>query len=140
MFKDGQYFRKKMTQPEEDYGRQDAKRGPKWRATKDHAVCSKHFKDWCQGPSPSHPDPELFEYNQWGSTKNITRSSRTGDTKRRRTEPDTTNSSAAPSDKENIPPSVLKADYFKDIEEVQGDIHVEVDSSSPTSATVSAGM
>ena len=28
------------------------KRGPHWRATKDHAICSKHFIDWCQGPSP----------------------------------------------------------------------------------------
>jgi len=45
------------------------KRGPRWRATKDHAICFKHFINWCQGPSPSHPDPELFAYNQWGKNK-----------------------------------------------------------------------
>lgn len=45
------------------------KRGPTWKATKHHAICSKHFINWCQGPSPSHPDPELFAYNQWGANK-----------------------------------------------------------------------
>lgn len=45
------------------------KRGPTWKATKHHAICSKHFVNWCQGPSPSHPDPELFAYNQWGANK-----------------------------------------------------------------------
>lgn len=47
------------------------KRGPTWRATKDHAICSKHFIDWCKGPSASHPDPELFAYNRWGAGRNL---------------------------------------------------------------------
>lgn len=45
------------------------KRGQKWKATTYYAVCSKHFIDWCKGPSPSHPDPELFGYNQWKAKK-----------------------------------------------------------------------
>lgn len=49
------------------------KRGPKWRASKHHAICSKHFIDWCQGPSPTHPDPELFAYNNWGLKQYVRR-------------------------------------------------------------------
>lgn len=45
------------------------KTGPKWKATKYHAICSKHFISWCNGPSPSHLDPELFGYNQWKTSK-----------------------------------------------------------------------
>ncbi|KAK3895491.1 hypothetical protein Pcinc_000832 [Petrolisthes cinctipes] len=39
-----------------------------------HAICSRHFIDWCQGPSPSHPDPELFAYNNWEKRQYIRRS------------------------------------------------------------------
>ena len=43
------------------------RRGEGWRATRFHAVCSRHFIDWtANGPSPSHPNPELFAYNDWG--------------------------------------------------------------------------
>lgn len=45
------------------------KRGPKWKATRYHAFCSKHFINWCNGPSSSHPNPELFGYNQWKINK-----------------------------------------------------------------------
>ena len=43
------------------------KRGAGWKATKHLRICSKHFKEW-QGnrPSPAHPDPECFAYNNWG--------------------------------------------------------------------------
>lgn len=50
------------------------KRGPKWKATNNHAICSRHFIDWCQGPSPSHPNPELFAYNNWGKKEYVRRS------------------------------------------------------------------
>lgn len=38
-----------------------------WKATRNHAICSKHFIEWGEnGPSPDYPDPLLFEYNGWG--------------------------------------------------------------------------
>ncbi|XP_063857624.1 uncharacterized protein LOC135099123 [Scylla paramamosain] len=37
-----------------------------WKATQNHAVCSLHFLDWNNGPSPEHSDPILFAYNGWG--------------------------------------------------------------------------
>ncbi|KAK8373654.1 hypothetical protein O3P69_010935 [Scylla paramamosain] len=37
-----------------------------WKATQNHAVCSLHFLDWNNGPSPEHSDPTLFAYNGWG--------------------------------------------------------------------------
>jgi len=107
------------------------KRGPQWRATKDHAICSKHFIDWCQGPSPSHPDPELFAYNQWTATRTTKRSTRA---ERRHSKPTSETT-------ETTIPSVLKADYYVDPEqEVQVDIQVEVESSNQESASVTAGM
>lgn len=50
------------------------KRGAKWKNTRNHAICSRHFIDWNQGPTQAHPDPELFAYNNWGKTKYIRRS------------------------------------------------------------------
>lgn len=44
------------------------KRGAGWKATRFHRVCSIHFRNWGEsGPSSSHPDPELFYYNGWGT-------------------------------------------------------------------------
>lgn len=36
-------------------------------ANKYHRICSRHFVDWigCD-PSSSSPDPQLFQYNDWG--------------------------------------------------------------------------
>lgn len=36
-------------------------------ANKYHRICSRHFVDWIgRGPSSSWPDPQLFQYNDWG--------------------------------------------------------------------------
>lgn len=107
------------------------KRGPKWRATKDHAICSKHFIDWCQGPSPSHPDPELFGYNNWkasGSSKSWGQSIKNCDSP-----PGTEN-------KENSDTNVLNIDFWNTEQEVQADVQVEVGSTYPESASLTAGM
>lgn len=46
---------------------QRCKRGINWKATRNHAICSKHFREWKgKKPSPEYPDPECFEYNNWG--------------------------------------------------------------------------
>ncbi|XP_076058125.1 uncharacterized protein LOC143035233 isoform X2 [Oratosquilla oratoria] len=37
-----------------------------WKATANHVICSLHFLEWNNGPSPEHPDPVLFSYNGWG--------------------------------------------------------------------------
>ena len=37
-----------------------------WKATVNHAICSLHFLEWNNGPSPQYPDPVLFSYNGWG--------------------------------------------------------------------------
>jgi len=109
------------------------KRGPKWKATKDHAICSKHFIDWCQGPSALHPDPELFVYNQWGASRNTRRSICEGGVQRSAPKSD---SLPLSSDKESLPPNVQKTDYCMDIEgEVQVDVQVEVKSNESTSIT-----
>lgn len=43
------------------------RRGDEWRATKNNAICSRHFLSWEKNhPSPQHPDPVLFLYNGWG--------------------------------------------------------------------------
>ncbi|KAK3893458.1 hypothetical protein Pcinc_002721 [Petrolisthes cinctipes] len=43
------------------------KRGAGWKATRFHRVCSRHFNNWEETrPSSFHPDPELFNYNDWG--------------------------------------------------------------------------
>ena len=46
------------------------RRGAAWRASRFHAVCSRHFIYWTgNGPSSSHPNPELFAYNDWGKKR-----------------------------------------------------------------------
>ncbi|KAK3862412.1 hypothetical protein Pcinc_031726 [Petrolisthes cinctipes] len=45
-----------------------------WKNTRNHAICSRHFVDWNQGPTQAHPDPELFGYNNWGKNQYIRRS------------------------------------------------------------------
>ncbi|KAK3894839.1 hypothetical protein Pcinc_001414 [Petrolisthes cinctipes] len=43
------------------------RRSEGWKATRYHRICSRHFIDWLGlGPSSSNPDPELFQYNDWG--------------------------------------------------------------------------
>ncbi|KAK3854721.1 hypothetical protein Pcinc_038815 [Petrolisthes cinctipes] len=53
------------------------KRSEGWKATKHHRICSRHFVDWVLGlgPSSSNPDPELFQYNDWGRKCGPSRSS-----------------------------------------------------------------
>ena len=47
-----------------------------WRATPFSKICSLHFVNWGEnGPSSTHPDPELFAYNGWGK-KHVSRPSR----------------------------------------------------------------
>ncbi|KAK3890051.1 hypothetical protein Pcinc_005966 [Petrolisthes cinctipes] len=43
------------------------RRSEGWKATRYHRISSRHFVDWLGlGPSSSNPDPELFQYNDWG--------------------------------------------------------------------------
>lgn len=115
------------------------KRGLNWRATKDHAICSKHFIDWCQGPSPLHPDPELFAYNQWGASRNTTRNTRSSRNTARNIREGhcapKSNSLPLSSDKEIVPPNVQKADCCLTIDEdVQVDMQV-IKNNESTSVT-----
>lgn len=112
------------------------KRGPKWKAAAFHAVCSKHFINWCEGPSPSHPDPELFGYNQWRAAEGTENNIGEGRTRCNRHRPRPTeeldvgeNQSPTPSD--NMPTvtsSVAEPDFYIAVDqEVQVDIHIEVE-------------
>ncbi|KAG0714207.1 hypothetical protein GWK47_014565 [Chionoecetes opilio] len=49
-----------------------------WKATRFHAICSRHFINWIgNGPSSSHPDPKQFAYNDWGKKLSYKRPSNT---------------------------------------------------------------
>lgn len=111
------------------------KRGPNWRATKYHAICSKHFTDWGQGPSPSHPDPELFAYNRWGKKKSPRKSvykasSNCNGITERPCSTSATDSSSLSSSSDDEPPIPLpKVDFCTSSEmQVQDYIEVEVKS------------
>lgn len=141
------------------------KRGPKWRATRNHAICSKHFIDWCQGPSPNHPDPELFAYNQWGRNKYTRKSvykrqsqSSVGIDTPHSGAPDSCShstptrddgglqrqSSETSSDRIGllaVPSTIPKVDYYASInQEVQDYIQVEVESGNQDSSSVTGTL
>ncbi|XP_050704605.1 uncharacterized protein LOC126990093 [Eriocheir sinensis] len=104
------------------------KRGPTWKATRHHALCSNHFIDWNNGPSPSHPDPELFGYNQWRPKNNAGAISglgaRTPAADRGDQEPLT---QSLPSS-HSAPALPVNIDFIKETdEEVQTDVHIEVE-------------
>lgn len=112
------------------------KRGPKWKATKYHAICSKHFINWCNGPSPSHPDPELFGYNQWKTSKGSEAS-----VGKRRAQPNArvtdaeanvTPSPPAPT----VPTTAPVIDYMDVEQEVQTDIVVEIENVTQEQASI----
>lgn len=112
------------------------KRGNTWKATKYHALCSKHFIDWNNGPSPLHPDPELFGYNQWRPKNNTGAISRHGT---RRGEADGINCQIVPAQpppsSDSAPPLPIKVDFIKKTdEEVQTDFHIEVQTWSHNSS------
>lgn len=91
--------------------------------------------NWCEGPSPSHPDPELFGYNQWRVAKVTETNIGEGRTRRNRhrsrpTELDVGESYPhIPSNSLSaVTSSVAEPDYYIAVDqEVQVNIHIEVE-------------
>lgn len=124
-------------------------RGAEWRATKYHAICSRHFFAWENNkPSPKHPDPVLFQYNGWGKnySDNIQRKQNGSQT----SEQCTTEEAATINIKTTTLASQLDAIHHRfltDCEEVlriSGDVQdwceVQVSSDLSPSASASTGM